>query len=166
MIIRTNLMAVVLALVLGGCGVVNTLTGGGSKTVANLWPDVPAMDGMTKVDADLPLPIRLAVQGLMRTQTTGGNNDMRLDNFEVVIFNTPKTPADVGAFYNKERMTPQGWKVPDGPACLGDATVGSFCFFNKKTGTQDNMLIIGSAREDGKANTVVYFLRVDGTAKK
>ncbi len=34
------------------CGIVNTLTGGGSGTTANLWSDVPPFEGATKANLE------------------------------------------------------------------------------------------------------------------
>ena len=69
---RTSASLLALALILGvaiSCRLSERL-GGGDKTVGNvteLWPDVPAVQGATKVEGEIPLPMRI----LMRTMMQG-----------------------------------------------------------------------------------------------
>ena len=74
-----------------------------SGTVANLWPDVPKMDGITVIQQDMPLEFQLAVQAFFAAAS--GNQG----SINFIAYTTDKTPADVVAYYSADRMKTAGW---------------------------------------------------------
>ncbi len=153
------------------CGAVTSMIGGGGgKTATDLWADVPQMEGMKKVAGELPLPIKLAVQAMAKASTA--SQDAQLDDVEFIAFSTAKSPDDLKAFYTLESMQGQGWNLKDQPGCNGGSEgtsgmAGNFCFFGKEdTGGKTTILIIMSVKEDGKAESNVYFARLSGTVTK
>ena len=148
-----------------GCGFISSLVGGGGLTrTGGLWADVPTMEGMKEERLDLPLPIRLAAQEIIRA--SGASEGVRVDNFEVIAFTSTKPPSDVQAFYTQERMKAAGWNAPDQLGCLSDASQqtagGVFCVFSKQGATNESFLIIVASREENKPQTDLFFLRFDG----
>ena len=154
-----------------GCGMVSTAStlvngGKGEGTVQNLWPDVPPLDGAKKVDSQLPLTARLAIQAIVKASAS--SNDVKLDQLNFIAFTTAKTPQDVTAFYTQERMAAAGWNVKDQPGCTGlssEGGGGGLCIFGKDSAEQ-SVLFIAMA-EDGKTKqTQVFYVRFDGLIKQ
>ncbi len=142
------------------CGMVNTLLGGRSSgTVADLWSDVPRMDGLTKADLELPLAARLMVQTLTRGKM----------NF--IAYTTTANSQAIMDFYTTERMAAAGWNSSDTTGCMGDtstAEVGTMCVFGKQSGTgqagdKREILAIVTATDGGTRQTAVFFVRIDVT---
>jgi hypothetical protein len=151
------------------CGAITSMVGGSGGTAANqLWTDVPQMPGMTKQSGDLPLPARMAMQAML--QGMASTESGSVDNIEFLTFTTAKTPEDLRTFYSKEAMSALGWNLPDLPGCTGAAAgaqgvsiPGEFCIYGREAGTGKNtFLIIMAAKEDGKAESTVYFYRISG----
>jgi hypothetical protein len=164
---KTKLASIFLTCVMimmTGCGFVGSLVGGSTTKAAALWADVPAMEGMTQENIDLPLPIKLAAQGLIKA--SGASEGVRVDNFEVVAFTSAKTPSDVQAFYTQERMKAAGWNASDQPGCLGatdqQLAGGMFCMFGKQGATNESFLIIVATRDENKPQMDLFLLRFDG----
>lgn len=163
-------MALVAALALTGCSAVSNAVGnavgGKSNAVANIWPDVPVMDGATKTNVDIPLPLKLAAQAMVKASAT--SNDAKLDSFDVIAYSTKKTPQDVGAFYTTAKMQTLGWNLADQTGCMigGDASSagGGFCMFGKKSadGKTGSLLLLALAQDDKTKDTQVFYLRFDG----
>ena len=163
-------MALVAVVAFTGCGavgnLVNNAVGGKAGTVANLWPDVPALEGATKSNLDLPLPLKLAGQALVKASAS--SSDVKLDNFDMISFATKKTPQDVGAFYATEKMQTLGWNVPDQPGCMtgggSSSAGGGFCMFAKKSadGKTSSILLLAMAQDDKTKDTQVFYIRFDG----
>lgn len=157
----------VVVLTAAGCGAVSNLTGGNSSNVANLWPDVPAFEGATKTDTSLPLPLRLAIQGIVKA--SANSNDAQLDKFDFVAYTTPKAPEEVTAFYTNEMMAARGWNETDQPGCTGGAgtggIAGGICVFGQKNGDKGSALFIITAKDDSAGNTQIYYVRFDGIDK-
>ncbi len=148
-----------------GCGLIGSLVGGGSSATSALWADVPAMEGMTRVQADLPLPIKLAVQALVRA--SGASEGIRVDNLEFVAYTSSKTPDDLKAFYTLERMQAAGWNLADQPGCAGltdqgQVAGGTFCMFGKQGTGSSSLLVIFAGRDENKSTMDVFFMRFDG----
>lgn len=165
---KVRLFAVALAAIMmvstTGCGLIESLTGGGGAQTATLWADVPRMEGMQQESIQLPLPVRLAVQALIRSSAAG--EGVRVDNFEIVSFTSAKTAKDVEAFYTNERMRAAGWNMPDQLGCSGMSEAASagiaFCMFGKQNPTNKSFLVIAAMRNEGETVTTLYFLRFDG----
>lgn len=153
---KTKLFAIFAAsaLLLGGCGI---LGGSNAGTVDALWSDVPQMDGLVKAKLDLPLPTRLMIQSAFQGRV------------DFISFTTAKAPADVPAFYTKERMAATGWKS-DAGGCLGNTTgststsQGAICLFNKKDAAKELGLAIIISQDEKTKQTQIFFARVDMTS--
>ncbi len=149
-------------LVTSGCGLFGE--SGGTQAGA-MWADVPVMEGMTKENLDLPLPVRLVVQALVRA--SGASEGVRIDNFEVVAFTSAKTPDDLKAFYTNERMRAAGWDIADQPGCssvsdTSSAGAATFCLFGKQNPTNKSFLVLAATRNEGETTMTVFFLRFEG----
>jgi hypothetical protein len=67
-----SLFAVVILATLA-CGPLGNLPGASSaSTASSLWPDVPAFPAADKVDLEMPLVVRLAVEAPKAMLTEGG----------------------------------------------------------------------------------------------
>ena len=146
----------------------NTVTGGDSyKPAAELWPDVPRMDGLTPSQMeDLPLPIKL----LMRTvlANLGQNaNELGDRSIDWISYDFSGAPADVGNFYTADKMSATGWEADSNSSCAsgsaeGLAQSGVFCAFKKTEDGKDKLLAIIATQEDSSKPTGVFFLRLEG----
>lgn len=165
---KTKIVSIALACVMSvmvGCGMIGSLVGGGGGSkAAALWSDVPAMEGMTQDNIELPLPIKLAAQAFIRA--LGASEGVRVDNFEIVSFTSAKTPDDVKAFYTNERIQAAGWNATDQLGCAGatdqQLAGGTFCLFGKQGASNESFLVIVAARDQNDAAMNVFFLRFDG----
>lgn len=167
---RTKTIAISIALtftlfVTSGCGLIGSLVGeGGGTQVGAMWADVPVMEGMTKENLDLPLPVRLAVQALIRA--SGASEGVRVDNFEIITFTSAKTPDDVKAFYTNERMQAAGWNMADQPGCSSMSDTSSagatFCLFGKQNPTNQSLLVLAATRNENETTMTVFFMRFEG----
>jgi hypothetical protein len=149
------LLAFVMAFTMG-CGVIESLIGGGSGagTVANLWPDVPALDGATKADLQLPAAAKLFIQAAFQGR------------LEFIAYTTAKTPQEAQAFYTNERMQAAGWNAEAGGCANAPATTAdaAFCMFGKKEDSKETGLILFMTPDEEKKNTQVFYVRVDVTS--
>jgi len=150
-----------------GCGlldsVVNQAVSGGKPagTVADLWSDVPKMDGMNKVNMDLPLPAQLAIKAIAQ------------GNLDFIAFSTNKTLQDVVSFYTAARMKSAGWNSDSSGGCNASAGAtggasGGICVFERTVSGKDNALMIVIAQDDQSKQTQLFFVRVSdiGTPTK
>lgn len=159
-----------------GCGlidsVVNKVAPSGN-VAADLWPDVPRLEGMTKTDIEMPLPLRLiaqaATQGIM---TEAGDSS---GSMEFVAFTTDKSPTDVSAFYTAEQMQGAGWNGKDMPGCTtstdtsnneAPSDVGVMCLFAKEEGDKGTLLVILATQDDKSKQTQLFFTRIVGSISK
>lgn len=137
------------------CGMVNTLLSGRSSgTVAELWADVPRMEGMTKAELDFPLAARLALQAVSQGK------------MDFVAYATDATPQAVLDYYTVERMSGAGWNAQDGTGCFGDAqsaATGAICVFSKSADGQEEVLGIVAANDESIGKTALFFARIDAT---
>jgi len=161
------LLLLAVALSAAGCGAISNLAGGKSGTVADLWPDVPAFEGATKSEISLPLPLRLAIQGMVKASAQ--SNNLQLDKFDFVGYTTPKAPEDVTAFYTNERMAAAGWNQTDQPGCTGGAAsgglAGGICVFGQQNGDKGSALFIITAKDEKAQKSQIYYVRFDGIDK-
>ncbi len=145
-----------------GCGVldsvVNQAVSGGKPagTVADLWTDVPKMDGMTKQNIDLPIAAQLAVKAM----TQG--------NFDFIAYSTSKTPQDVVSYYTADRMTSAGWNSDSSGGCTASAATsggagGGICAFDRTVSGKDTALLIVIAQDNQSNQTQLFFIRVTDT---
>jgi hypothetical protein len=144
------------------CGnIIGNLTGGSSTAVGALWPDVPPLDGAKKVDVDLPLPIKLMVQGYVKSAS---NDTAGLD---YIVFTTNKPPADVRDFYTAQRMAGIGWNAREYPGgCTGNTTLapdGVICYFGRRDGAKETILMIVTTRDEASKQTQLFYVRMSVT---
>jgi hypothetical protein len=140
------------------------LPGGNSRKVGELWSDVPAMPGLSKASTDMPIPVRLAVQAYFQAAGEGTGS------IDFIAFTTSQTPADVQAFYTRERMVAAGWNGTDAPGCVADPSGtmpgGAVCIFGKQSaGGATTMLAVVTSVDDKAKLSNVYFSRIDLKAK-
>jgi len=152
----TPIMALIIVLAVGlSCRLAERLTGDPKAgTVSSLWPDVPALDGATKADLELPLGARLALRAAMQGKI----------NF--IAFTTDRSATEVQAFYSKERMKAAGW-TPNEKGCIGDTedkdNHGAICFFQRKDGNKEEGLAIVLAQDTKTKQTEIFYARIDLT---
>jgi hypothetical protein len=135
-------------------------SGDGAGTVADLWPDVPKMGGMTPIKQDMPLQVRLMVQ----TFFAAASENQGSLNF--IAYSTDKTASDVVDLYSAERMKTAGWDLNDLPGCIADtsSTVsqGGVCLYGKQS--KDNstsLLAIVPSVDSSTKKTNIFFARID-----
>jgi hypothetical protein len=155
-----------------GCGAIGryaekAVTGDkGMGNVADLWPDVPAFPGSSKTDAELPMLIRLAIDGFLNSSKQD-SKDFRLDSIEFISFTTQQGAQDVQSFYTTKLMESKGWNLKDQPGCFsgGDSPVsgGAFCLFGRSSGTSRTMLFVVAVRSNEKEPATIFFVRAAGT---
>jgi hypothetical protein len=161
-----SLILIVAAVALMGCGVLGSLlnTGSGAGNVAQLWPDVPALDGATKTNLEMPLAFRLMIQAAFK----GG--------IEYIAYTTSQTPDAVRGFYSVERMKSNGWNAADmagnqadQQSCFGDqsgsssGSSGALCLFTKEESAKKFILAIVAAGDDKTKQTNVFYARIDAS---
>ncbi len=146
-------------------GVGNLVSGGkNAGTVNDLWSDVPKMDGMSKVNVDLPLTARLAIQAFVRASSQGEGT------LDFIAYNTKSTSEEVQSFYTVDRMTQAGWNMSDQTGCQGQQEVttslpnSGICFFGKDNGNgKSSYLVIFIGQDDKTKETQLFFIRVEAT---
>lgn len=144
------------------CGPLGNLTGASSAgTATSLWPDVPALPGADKVDVEMPLVVRLAVQAASKAMMTEGGELVGDLNF--IAYTTDQSPEEVMAYYTAERMAAEGWTGGDTPGCgmmtAASQEAGGMCVFVKETAALNSGLFIAISPEDGK--TSLFYIRID-----
>jgi hypothetical protein len=169
---RLAILALVLIPVLACSPLGGLLGGGGGGTVANLWPDVPQYPGSEKIDAELPLAVRLLVEGMTRAVTaeTQSEGDGQLEAFDFITYETPDGTEDVGAFYTFERMSSRGWtarvegeQAGCSDAAPGDTSVGTLCLFGQEAAGDVSALFIMAIPVEETNRTRIYYIRIAGT---
>lgn len=153
-----------------GCDLARNFTGQNAGTVANLWADVPALDGATKVNLDIPLPMQLIIQGFIQAANNDSSSDVKLDKFDFIAYQTAQTPEQVEDFYSAERMKAAGWNSEDAVGCAGSTEnssgVPGLCVFGKKgDGGKQTILLILPVPDDQTKQTQVFYIRFEGTRK-
>ena len=137
------------------CRMVETLTGGEKAgTVSSLWPDVPAFEGATKADLQIPLGPRLILRAAMQGKIS------------FIAFATTKTAQDVKDFYTADRMKAAGWTAHE-KGCIGDTedkkNQGAVCIFQRKDGDKQEGLAIIVGENEKTKQTDIFYARIDMT---
>ena len=169
--IRFSTILAALMLATLACGltdsVLNKAAGGDSnmQAVAQLWSDVPPMDGMTTAQQiEMPAGLKALARPIMDTMMRGLNNGQDAGHWDWITFSLSATaPADVQAFYTPERMSPFGWQQAEA-ACLPMSDQGVLCSFVKDEAGKTTGLIVLAATDEQKKTTSVFFLRAEGVA--
>ena len=140
-------------------GIGGIVNGGNAGKVAELWADVPKIDGLSKADLELPLPAKLAIQGFIKTSSKGEGS------LDFISFNSNKSVAELTDFYSTGAMGEYGWNLKDQPGCTsGDPSnsAGAVCFFGKENEDNSGSFLVIFAGEDSKTQqTTVFFMRAD-----
>lgn len=135
-----------------GCSLLNSIVGGNATVATNLWSDVPKLEGATRVDAEMPAAVKVAVNAVL-----GGS-------FDFVVYKTTKSGDEIKSFYSVERMQGLGWDANSGgcnsiSADTGGGTnaTGGFCTFTKvQDGKQGVLLIVLGQADDAKESRLFY----------
>jgi|SRR5581483_946087 hypothetical protein len=164
---------VLIGFVVSGCGIANSLMGKNAGTVSDLWSDVPPLDGASKVNLDIPLPMQLIIQGFVQAANADNSNDTKLDKFDFIAYQTSMSPQQVAQFYTLDKMKAAGWNSEDTPGCTaGTDTSGTtsgaagFCAFGKKDNAGKATVLLIIPFQDSQTNqTQVFYVRFEGTKK-
>lgn len=153
------------------CGSLGGILGGGDnyKPAAQLWSDVPRMDGLTASEAeDLPLPVKLLMRTILGNlgRLNAEGEDQTTGNIDWISFKSSAPADEIGRFYSPELMAASGWEQGDGSNCMsGDAeglTTGAvLCAFGKKENGKDISLAIIATQDESTKETSVFFLRLE-----
>ncbi len=145
---------------LGNLG--DRVSGSQAGTAASLWPDVPPFPGADKVDLEMPVVIRLAVEAASKAIMSEAGD--AAGNLEFIAFTTNDSTDDVQAFYTNERMAAEGWTGEDAPGCgaatAGNEEIGGMCVFAKRGAQRDSALFIVVVGEDSRDSSIFY-IRID-----
>ena len=103
---------------------------GEMKRVAQLWSDVPPMEGMTQSQqTEMPLALRVVARPFLDALMRGLNNGKEAGHWDVAFFvMNGKTTRDVEGFYVPARMGKYGWQQQGGCA---NAEPGHFLLLSK-----------------------------------
>lgn len=153
---KSAILVCLLVLSVGlSCRMIETLAGNESAgTVERLWADVPAFDGATKADTEIPLGARLIIRAVMRGKIS------------FIAFTANRPAQEVQNFYTVERMKTAGWTAGE-EGCVGDTeekpSQGAVCFFNRKNGAIEEGLAIVAAEDEQTGQTHIFYARIDLT---
>jgi len=143
--------------------------GGDATKIAELWPDVPRMDGMdSSQQIDMPIAMKFFAKKIMDTMMRGVNDGKAAGNWDWTAYSLPgKSPADVQAFYTPERMEKEGWKQEGGCMTMPGQTTstGSLCAFQKQIEGKATGLIIIAADDSEHKATSMFFIRQEAPAE-
>jgi hypothetical protein len=131
---------------------------GEMKSVAQLWSDVPPLEGMTSTrQTQMPLALRALARPFLDSVMRGLNDGKEAGHWDVAYFMlNGKTTRDVEAFYVPARMGKYGWQQQGGCANLSQAT---FCSFQKQEGGKGTGLLVIAADDQEHKSTALYFIR-------
>jgi hypothetical protein len=137
---------------------------GEMKSVAQLWSDVPPLEGMKQSQqTEMPLAIRALARPFLNALMGGLNNGKGAGHWDVAFFVlSGKTTRDVEAFYVPARMRNYGWQQQGGCANMSQAT---FCSFQKKEGNKGTGLLVIAADDDEHKSTALYYIRQEAEEK-
>jgi hypothetical protein len=151
-------------------GYVEKELGANSGTkVAQLWSDVPRMDGMDESQQiEMPVGLKIIASKMLDGMMRGVNNGKDAGHWDWAAFSVKgKTPADVQSFYTAERMTEHGWKKEGGCSNMPTGTGGdeaSFCGFTKEEGKKGTGLIMIAAEDKENQAVSIFIIRQEGVS--
>lgn len=161
------------------CGLTDTVTGAVGNTIgdtisntiggetiftssAQLWADVPRMDGFETSELEVPLTAKLIMQTMMSQFLAEGKGSA-----DWIVFSTNNTVDAIQEFYSNALLGVNGWENSEESTCFsgsdqGIDQVGLFCVFAKQEGGNNIGLLIISAPDEGNAGkNNVFFIRVE-----
>jgi hypothetical protein len=135
----------------------------GSK-VAELWNDVPRMDGMDQSQQiEMPVGLKIIASKMLDGMMRGVNNGKDAGHWDWAAFSVKgKTPNEVQTFYTAERMSEHGWKSEGGCTNMPGGEDATFCAFTKQEGQKGTGLIIISTLDKESNATSMFFIRQEG----
>lgn len=167
-------IAILLVPAILACGVLSNALGGDSnyRATAELWSDVPRMDGLTSSELeDLPLPVKLVMRVVLGNlgRLNAQGEDQSTGNIDWISFKSSGTPEDIVNFYTPERMAADGWEQTEGSTCVsggaeGTPQGGAFCVFGKQQNGLDTYLAIIVTQDESTRQTSAFFLRLESAA--
>jgi hypothetical protein len=137
---------------------------GSMKSVAQLWSDVPRMDGMDQSqNIEMPMGLKIIAKKMLDGMMRGVNDGKDAGHWDWAAFSVNgKTPNDVQTFYTAERMSEHGWKSEGGCTNMSAGQEATFCAFTKQEGQKGTGLIIISAFDKESNATSMFFIRQEG----
>lgn len=137
---------------------------GGMNQIADLWSDVPRMDGMTKShQVDMPVSLKILARPVLDTMMRGVNDGKEAGHWDWTGFSIGgKTPSDVQEFYTPSRMSQYGdWQQQGGCTGAPGASAGqiSFCAFEKNQKNKTTGLLIIAADDKEHSAVSIFFIR-------
>lgn len=144
--------------------VVENQTNPGKTTGADLWSDVPPMDGMTRSQQiDMPAGLKALGRPFLDGMMRGLNNGADAGHWDWTAFTVSgKTPSDVQTFYSSDRMANNGWKPEGGCMSMSVSLSGdqaTFCAFQKQEGHKTTGLLIIAANDKEHKAASIFFMR-------
>lgn len=134
---------------------------------AELWSDVPRMEGLAPSEMELPATMkfimRTVLDNLWRLNKEG--EDKTPVKGDWIVFTLNSAPPNVRNFYTNERMTSFGkWEAAKESTCFDgkDKGVdGVLCVFQKVADRKEIELAIVAAQDPKTKQTNVSFLRLE-----
>ncbi len=173
---KTSMVVAILLLASLACGLTDTVTNAVGDTISNtitgdtsftaaaqLWADVPRMDGLDSSNLDIPVVAKVMMQTMMSQILAQGQASA-----DWIVFSTNRTAAEIESFYTTDLMIAAGWDQSDESTCLsgsdqGIDQVGLFCVFAKEEGSnQVGLMIISVPDEENAGKTNLFFIRIEG----
>ena len=159
---RGLLVVLMVSLAALACALPAGLGGGGLKQTAELWGDVPRMEGLQASDKDLPLFIKTIVRTSVAGLLSGGSGEG-----DWILFTTDQSIDDLEAYYTNERMAEAGWEASDSSTCAtgsaqGVAEVGLLCVFQKQEASTYTGLMLLAIEDESTQQVNVIFVRIEG----
>jgi hypothetical protein len=144
---------------------------GSMKNVAQLWSDVPAMDGMNESQQiDIPVALKAIARKMMDGMMRGVNDGKDAGNWDWTAYSLKgKNPSDVQNFYTAERMNNHGWRSEGG--CMNmnfnlSADQAILCAFQKHQGTKTTGLLVIAAPDQEQIAASIFFIRQEAEENK
>ena len=165
---RTPIVVLCLTLLVGlACNPLGNVLGGSAGTAANLWSDVPPYPGASKVDLEMPLFIRVAVEAASKAIMTNAGD--KAGNLEFIAYSTTDKPEDVMAFYTVDRMAGEGWSMSgDQPGCstggVEGQDIGGMCIFGKEGEPESSALFVVIVPDSDTGASNLFYVRIDANA--
>lgn len=170
--ISSGTSVILLILVVMSCNLAEKFVPGGTdmKRTAELWSDVPRMDGLAHSDMELPVAIKIvirtALNNLWRLNKEGEDKTPATGDW--IVFTYDGKLADVQNFYTNARMTSFGnWEASKESTCLdgkSNGIDGVLCMFEKTADRKQIGLAIIAMQDDKAKKTNVFFLRIEKPA--
>ncbi|MFN3706237.1 MAG: hypothetical protein ACK4WM_09640 [Thermoflexales bacterium] len=152
---------------LAGCGWLEGILDGRTKPASG-WADVPMPPNLRLSEkSQLPLPVRLLLQALLQSSPQIGN--VQLEDFELLVYESPGTPTQIAQFYTTARMSAAGWNMA-GLGCVDSSMLDlggdvAACLFGKQSGQTRMFLGVLATRDTSLNKSMVYYVRLQSAER-